>query len=49
MSPVLIDREPVAPLLLTARTAYLVAVAHDVPFPVFIVVAAARLCAADPV
>jgi hypothetical protein len=48
LSPMLLHRHPVALLLLTPRTAYVVAVARDVPAPTVLVVAVARLCAADP-
>ena len=47
-SPVLLPRQPMVLVLLSPRTAYLVATAHDVPFAVFFAVAVLRLCAADP-
>jgi len=48
LSPSLLVHHPEALVLLSPRTAYLVAVAHDVPFAVFFAVAVVRLCAADP-
>jgi hypothetical protein len=48
LSPVLLHRAPAVLVLLTPRTAFLVAVAHEVPFPLFLLVSVVRLCAADP-
>jgi hypothetical protein len=48
LSPVLLHRYPAVLVLLTPRTAFLVAVAHEVPFPLYLLVAVLRLCAADP-
>jgi hypothetical protein len=48
LSPALRDRYPVVLMLLTPRTPYLVAVADDVPFAVFLLAAVLRLCVADP-
>lgn len=48
LSPVLLERCPPVLILLTPRTAFLVAVAHEMPFPLFLTVAVVRLCAADP-
>lgn len=48
LSPALRDRHPMALVLLTPRTPYLVAAADEVPFAVFLVAAVVRLCAADP-
>jgi hypothetical protein len=48
LSPVLLLHHPVALLLLTPRTAYLVAVAHNIPFAAFLLVSVVRLGAADP-
>jgi hypothetical protein len=49
LSPVLLGRHRLALVALTPRTAYLIAATRDLPVPVFLVVAVARLCAADPV
>jgi membrane protein DedA with SNARE-associated domain len=49
LSPVLLPRHRLALIALTPRTAYMVAAAGDVPLPAFVLVAVARLCAADPV
>jgi membrane protein DedA with SNARE-associated domain len=49
LSPVLLERQRVALVALTPRTPYIVAAARDVPLPVLLVVAVARLGAADPV
>jgi hypothetical protein len=48
LSPTLLAHRPVLLVLLSPRTAYLVAVADDVPFPVFFAAAFVRLSAADP-
>lgn len=48
LSPVLLDRNRLALAALTPRTAYLVALAREVPLPLFLLVSVARLCAADP-
>jgi len=47
-SPMLLSRQPMVVVLLSPRTAYLVATAHDVPFALFLGVAVLRLCAVDP-
>lgn len=48
LSPALRERHPLVLVVLSPRTAYLAAAAHDVPLLVFLVVAVVRLCAADP-
>ncbi len=48
-SPVLLERHRLALMTLTPRSAYVVAAARDVPLPVLLVVAVARLSLADPV
>lgn len=48
LSPALLERQPLLLLMLNSRTIYLVAVARRLPFAVFVLVATARLCAADP-
>lgn len=47
-SPMLLPRQPLVLVLLSPRTAYLVATAHEVPFVLFFGVAVLRLCAVDP-
>ena len=47
-SPVLLPRQPMVVVLLSPRTAYMVAMAHEVPFALFVAVAVVRLCAVDP-
>ncbi len=47
-SPALLERQPVLLLMLNSRTVFLVAVARRLPLAVFVLVATARLCAADP-
>jgi membrane protein DedA with SNARE-associated domain len=49
LSPVLLGRHRLALVALTPRTAYLIAATRDLPLPCFLLVAVARLCAADPV
>jgi hypothetical protein len=48
LSPVLVERHRLVLVVLTPRSPYLVAMAHDVPVSVFLLVSVARLCAADP-
>jgi hypothetical protein len=48
LSGVLLPQHAVVLLVLTPRTAYLVAAAHDVPLVLYVIVAVARLGAADP-
>jgi membrane protein DedA with SNARE-associated domain len=48
LSPVFIEHHALVLVVLTPRTAYLVALTHEVPLSVFLVVSVARLCAADP-
>lgn len=48
LSATLIGDRPLALIALTPRTAYLVAATHKVPFAMFLLVATARLCVADP-
>ena len=49
MSPVLLRQNRLALVALTPRSAYVVAAARDVPFPLLLLVAVARLGVADPV
>jgi hypothetical protein len=48
LSPVLLERCPLALVVLNPRTGYLIALARDAPLPVFLVASVARLCASDP-
>jgi membrane protein DedA with SNARE-associated domain len=48
-SPVLLRQNRLALMALTPRSAYVVAAARDVPFPLLLLVALARLGVADPV
>jgi membrane protein DedA with SNARE-associated domain len=48
-SPVLLRQNRLALVALTPRSAYVVAAARDVPFPLLLLVAVARLGVADPV
>jgi hypothetical protein len=48
LSPALLERQPLLLLMLNSRTIFLIAVARRIPFAVFVLVATARLCAADP-
>ena len=48
LSPVFLERCPLALVVLNPRTGYLIALARDAPLPVFLVASVARLCAADP-
>jgi hypothetical protein len=48
LSPVLLERCPLALVVLNPRTGYLIALARQAPLPVFLVASVARLCAADP-
>jgi len=49
MSPLLLERQRLALVALTPRSAYIVAAARDAPLPALLLVSVARLCAADPV
>jgi membrane protein DedA with SNARE-associated domain len=49
MSPVLLRQNRLALVTLTPRSAYVVAAARDVPFPLLLLVTVARLGLADPV
>ncbi len=49
MSPVLLGQNRLALVALTPRSAYVVAAARDVPLPLLLLVAVARLGVADPV
>jgi membrane protein DedA with SNARE-associated domain len=49
LSPVLLRQNRLALVALTPRSAYVVAAARDVPFPLLLLVAVARLGLADPV
>jgi hypothetical protein len=48
LSPVFLERCPLALVVLNPRTGYLIALAREAPLPVFLVASVARLCAADP-
>jgi hypothetical protein len=48
LSPVLLERCPLALVLLNPRTIYLITLAHAAPLPVYLIASVARLCAADP-
>ena len=48
LSPVLLERCPLALVALNPRTGHLIALALEAPLPVFLVASFARLCAADP-
>jgi hypothetical protein len=48
LSPVFLERCPLALVALNPRTGYLIALAREAPLPVFLVASVARLCAADP-
>jgi hypothetical protein len=48
LSPVFLNRCPLALVVLNPRTGYLIALASEASLPVILVVSVARLCAADP-
>jgi hypothetical protein len=48
LSPVFLERCPLALVVLNPRTGYLIALARAAPLPVFLVASVVRLCAADP-
>jgi hypothetical protein len=48
LSPVFLPHRPLVLVVLNPRTGYVIALAREVPLPVYLLASVARLCAADP-